>query len=92
MAHCQHLGCTEENVTACFYPDNETEQPNEYYCTVHAAKHGFCYMCGQFWGGVESFEFATIFGGSEGVCEICDYLASAELGEFDDDDDDCYWG
>lgn len=88
MSKCQHPECTIEDATACFYTDNETQQPNYYYCSNHAAEHGFCYMCGQFWSGVERFDFATAWGGTEGLCENCDEQVRSDLGEYDDDDDD----
>lgn len=83
MPQCQHPECTsQESTTACFYPDNETEEPNYYYCSNHATEHNFCYYCGQF-----TVEFADFWGGTEGLCETCDELTRAELGEFDDDEE-----
>lgn len=89
---CQHPGCEKtEGLTACFYPDNESEEANAIYCTDHTFEHGFCYCCEQFWGGVESFEFATSFGGIKGLCENCTDELRAELDEDDEDDEDLYY-
>lgn len=52
-----------------------------YYCASHCQKNGFCYGCGEFWAGSESFDFGP------GYCSNC-------AGEFEDDwdDDDGYYG
>ncbi|MBD2771190.1 hypothetical protein [Iningainema tapete] len=84
---CQHPGCSGENTTACFLPDNTTDKPDYYYCVKHAPQEGFCYCCGQFWAGVERFDFAGFYGGIKGLCENCDSSIRASLGEFDDDDE-----
>lgn len=86
---CQEESCDQEG-TACFYPDNESETPDEYYCTSHAFKHGFCYLCGDFWAGVGSFDFAQYYGGIQGLCENCSFTVRDECGEFDEDDEDYY--
>lgn len=90
---CEVEGCTWGGI-ACFSPDNpiyawegnEDEEPpdfppDHYYCGDHAQKAGFCWGCGEFWGGIESFDFGM--GARSGLCENC--LAS---GDFDDDDED----
>ncbi|MBN3948411.1 MAG: hypothetical protein HWQ38_18930 [Nostoc sp. NMS7] len=87
MTHCQYPECTEESVTDCFYSDNETDEPDYRYCVEHAPKEGFCYGCGQFWAGVERFDFATTWGGIQGLCENCDEQVRNELGENDDDEE-----
>lgn len=84
--NCRHPGCSE-NGTGCFLPDNQTGEPDEYYCLNHCQEHGYCYMCGQFWGGVESFEFGSILGGIEGLCENCSDALKSEFGEDDYDYD-----
>lgn len=38
----------------------------EYYCFTHAKEAGYCWGCGQFWAGNESFDF-----GFSGLCENC---------------------
>lgn len=94
-SQCQHEGCDWEGIE-CFLPDNpifdlSTEEieagkademePDYYYCSRHAHKEGFCYGCGQFWGGIESFDFGR--GARRGLCENC-----ISSGEFDDEEDE----
>jgi hypothetical protein len=59
---------------ACFLPGSQ--EPDGGYCSEHAFAHGFCKGCGDFWGGVESFEFIN-----NGWCDNC-------RAEFDEPDDD----
>ena len=54
---CEETDCANRG-EPCFYPDNQ-EEPAHYYCTKHAWDNGFCWQCGQFWGGVEAFEFSA---------------------------------
>lgn len=61
----------------CWLPDDRDE-PSEYYCAHHMYDAGFCPGCGNFWAGVESFDFSRT-----GLCENC-----ASQGDYDDDDDD----
>ena len=49
----------------CFLPDDEN-QASYAYCVEHAFDNGFCRSCGQFWGGIESFEFLN-----GGLCDNC---------------------
>jgi hypothetical protein len=91
MSKCQHLGCESTNVTECFYPtESEVTVNPEYYCTKHAHEHGFCYLCGQFWGGVKTFEFAVIYGGIEGVCENCEAEVREDLDDSEEDGGDYF--
>lgn len=63
MIHsCQEPGCTNSG-SECFYPDSN--RPDYYYCCTHAWKYGFCYGCGEFYGGVEQFEFPQFWGNVE---------------------------
>lgn len=65
-APCQHDGC-ESDGTFCYLYDHDEERTiYEYYCSEHAQEHGYCYMCGNFWGGCEDFDFA-----SSGMCSNC---------------------
>lgn len=68
---CHEPDCNSTEAIACFYPDNETEQPNYYYCWNHINKHGFCKGCGLFWSGCEQFDFARFWGNYEGFCPNC---------------------
>lgn len=83
MIHnCQEPDCNEPGV-ACFLPlcdEDETEEPDYYYCSSHAAKNGFCFGCGNFWGGVEAFDFSPI----KGLCPNC----RSELEEDDEELED----
>jgi len=36
------------------------------YCADHCQKNGFCYGCGEFWAGSESFDFSR-----NGLCSNC---------------------
>lgn len=87
---CEEEGCSREGIE-CYLPDNpifdpdpniaKEAEPDYYYCGVHAHPNGFCWGCGMFWGGVESFDFGA--GARTGLCENC--LSS---GDFDDDEDE----
>ena len=55
---------------------------HEYYCANHCKEHGYCFCCGQFWAGVEMFDFGP------GWCSNC---ASEFEDETYDDDDLCYF-
>lgn len=83
---CQHENCTEEG-TPCFFPDNETETPDEYFCTEHAFDQGYCYLCGQFFSGIERFDFPETYGGIRGLCESCDDEIKTELEEYDEEEE-----
>ncbi len=60
---CQCEGCSSTDTVACTL-DDETGDP-DYFCIEHAPFMGHCYICGQFWGGIESFDFGP------GYCEHC---------------------
>lgn len=79
---CDEPGCdTGWPGSPCWLPD-DGEQPSYYYCAKHAAPL-FCLGCGQFNGGIESFEFNP-----RGLCEHCD--VDLQEPRYDDDDDDGY--
>jgi hypothetical protein len=46
---------------------DEDEDQVQRYCFEHAAENGFCYSCGIFCAGIESFDF----GEYRGLCDIC---------------------
>ena len=76
---CQHEGCTNpgqpcELPWVIGPPDKEPEY--EYFCSMHAQEHGYCWMCGYFWRGAESFEFSK-----SGLCENCKSELDAEFDE-----------
>ena len=63
--------------------DNNQSEPYEYLCGKHMFAHGYCPGCGQFWGGIESFEFSRYH-----LCDNCEDDLRSELEEEMDDD---YW-
>lgn len=56
--------CPNEGMD-CWLPD-DGDQASCAYCPGHAFDAGFCKSCGQFWGGIESFEFLN-----GGYCDEC---------------------
>ena len=71
---CEHEGCGKP---AGLYQFDQG--PEEYLCPEHAHAHGFCYLCGEFWGGICSFDCGT------GLCEHCQ--SEVDYAEDDDDED-----
>lgn len=63
------------------------KRPDEMLCPQHARKAGYCPGCGQFWAGVDSFDFSR-----SGLCEHCQVevesdnyeLEDGEFGEFEE--------
>lgn len=67
---CEHEGCDNPAV-ACWLPEAfgfievaPGAQPDNWYCGTHAPTYGYCSGCGDFWGGIESFELS-------GLCDAC---------------------
>lgn len=92
---CQQDGCREIGIP-CYLPDlyedDDAErptgdEPSAYYCGAHAQRNGFCYRCGQFWEGVESFDFGP------GYCDNCEQYEDHddERDEWDGQDEYDYW-
>lgn len=78
---CQyHEDCTSWDTLACVM-DNDDKDPM-WLCPEHAFALGHCSVCGQFWGGIESFDFGP------GYCEHC--KSDVESDCYDPDDDDGY--
>lgn len=73
---CAKDGCWSKG-SACYLP--EDDEPSEWVCAEHAHDAGYCYLCGQFWGGVESFDFRR-----NGLCDNCDDQVKCDMGEYDD--------
>lgn len=78
---CEHEGCREEGI-GCFLPDDG--EPSHYLCATHCHEEGFCWACGNFWAGCESFDFSR-----NGLCSNCRNDPDV-TGEADPDDDDGY--
>jgi hypothetical protein len=92
MPVCVHPGCltTDESLTACYYDGTPEEQRYAgSYCYQHAKEHGFCFGCGEFWGGVESFEFGELWGNFPNLCDNCSDEYRAEFS--DEYEDDVCW-
>jgi hypothetical protein len=62
---CEHKDCLAEGAVRCrlaiydyeggyYYIRDEIY----YYCADHCHEEGFCYGCGEFWGGCENFDFS----------------------------------
>ena len=51
---CDWEGCEQGGSVECVFPDDTLDG---FYCTEHASKAGFCWACGLFWAGIESFDF-----------------------------------
>lgn len=82
---CNEEGCTREGDCPCWSPHTDRNaEPDYEYCWEHARNAGFCPSCGNFWAGVESFDFHL--NGTD-VCENC-----YDEYDYDDayDDDDNY--
>lgn len=79
---CEIEGCENEAITFILQGDDVREE-EYHYCVIHAHDEGFCYGCGQFWGGIEEFEFCN----PSGLCPNCLDQLKAELEE--DQDGDC---
>lgn len=54
----------------------------DHYCAEHCQKNGYCYSCGEFWAGSESFDFSR-----SGLCSNC---RSEYEEDYDEDEDDDY--
>ena len=82
---CDFEGCTRDDAFACHLLNSgEREQkPDGYYCPEHATLLGYCCSCGDFWGGIDSFE-------QTGLCDHC--RDELDEGEEDWDDEDLYAG
>lgn len=82
---CQEPGCTTgyEVVECRCRGEGGAEDLVEYYCTEHCQKHGYCWGCGEFWAGVEMFDFEP-----SGLCEHCKEEIGAEVEEWDEERDE----
>lgn len=70
--------CTSTETMPCFLEvENDPAKADDWLCDEHIRHSGYCMGCGQFWGGIESFDFGN------GFCEHCN-------AEFDDNYDDDY--
>ena len=82
---CCHEGCDAEGIQcvirdAITGPDGEPKDLIEHYCPEHCHENGYCWMCGDFWGGVEAFEFAR-----DRLCPNCREELDGEKEEQNDE-------
>lgn len=78
---CQHKGCTKDSDVVCIVPeqDNTGIQVIEHLCEEHAYESGYCVLCGEFWGGIETFDIDN----PSHLCENCLEQIKDETGEND---------
>lgn len=74
---CEHEGCTAEG-RPCYYTWLN-DAPDGWYCAEHCDPHGFCWSCGLFSAGFESFDFNP--------SHLCASCQEAYDSEYNDDDD-----
>jgi hypothetical protein len=68
--------------------DHVEEDAGEHLCFDCAGENGFCFGCGQFCAGMESFDFSPI----PGYCANCvDQIKSTVADDDPDPDDDAYY-
>jgi hypothetical protein len=79
LKRCSYPGCWKRG-SECYLPDNyDWDRPSEYMCDDHKGLF-YCLSCGQFWAGIESFDFIH-----PGYCDNCwDEIRY----DYDDDYDD----
>lgn len=92
---CEHEGCLEDGSVECHIPNHldygdkgidvikviaEMDKV-EHLCQDHAYEAGYCTLCGEFWGGVESFDFNN----PQQLCENCLEQLKDEIGENDEE-------
>lgn len=53
----------------------------ERFCGEHAHEHGYCRGCGEFWAGVENFDFNR-----SGLCPHCQDQVDADFNDEPDPD------
>lgn len=69
--------CDERTADTYEYPDGTTG----IYCPTHARDHGFCFYCGGFWAGVESFQMNSF-----GICYDCNQEIEDEFNHLGEED------
>jgi len=51
---CEQNGCDEKAIECSL---NDDEDSKFYYCPEHCYQNGFCFGCGNFFSGMEDFDF-----------------------------------
>lgn len=87
---CKQDGCFRDGEVTCHVPDLHGEGGRiydytqikviEHLCQDHAYLFGYCILCGDFWGGIEPFDFNN----PSQLCENCLDQLKDEIGENDD--------
>lgn len=80
-ATCEHDGCDADAIPCQLDDDRCAERVTEWLCPEHAAEAGYCASCGDFWGGIDTFEFRH-----PGLCDHCWEALRADAGEGDPND------
>lgn len=87
---CEEPGCWErDGIMSCRLvvfsnTSQQYEDEFDFYCGEHASKNGYCWGCGEFWAGVEAFDF-----NDNQLCPNC--KDDPDLTGYEDDEDD-YFG
>ena len=72
---CEEKDCNNRGEPCRLYDDEHDKDLIFWYCSEHAQRNGFCFGCGEFCGGSESFDFGP------GWCSNC-------ASEFEDDENE----
>ena len=80
---CEDNNCFNEAMECILYDHEHDREITFWYCPTHSQPNGFCWYCGQFWGGVESFDF-------DGHCPCCDAINGFEQEYFEETMEDWY--
>ena len=78
---CQHEGCNRQDTTRCHLHLYTGGTIIEYYCAEHCQQHGYCWLCGEFYGGIGSFEYSK-----SGLCPDCRDQLASESGDGERDE------
>lgn len=85
---CERDGCMDDGCVDCRLPNDAHLNPDanigeviEHFCPDHAFKNGYCICCGEFWGGVEDFDFGN------GLCDNCKDAIDCEQTDYSDFDE-----
>jgi hypothetical protein len=62
------MPCEIDGCDAWGFPVGHSEVEH-WYCPRHAHERGWCWHCGGFFGGVESFEWSD-----QRVCDDCEFI------------------
>lgn len=80
--YCQTEGCKEPAIPCYLSGSGPPDEPDDLLCAEHCTDEGYCWGCGNFWAGIETFDFSP-----DGLCENC----GPEIRESEDYDEADYW-